>query len=255
MRFRHWLGLAALALSAVIGVRAEAEPRIALVIGNAHYAGMILPALINPVNDARLMAETLKQVGFQVISVEDADQNQMKRAIATFGDLVANAGPTATAAFYYAGHGVQIRGTPYLIPIGAEIERETDVDIEAVDLDSVIQQLVFGGPKVSIVMLDSARNNPLSRTFRSARPGLGQLSSLHPGMFISYAALPGESAADGSGPNGPYAAAASRAILVPGLTIDEVFRRVRAEMSAKENGRTTVDSSTLDEAFYFLPKN
>jgi carboxyl-terminal processing protease len=252
---KRWLGLLALVLAAIGGLRAEAEPRVALVIGNAHYSGHYLAELANPINDARLMTETLKQVGFRVIRLEDVDQKQMKRAIADFGDAVAAVGPTATAAFYYAGHGVQIGGMGFLIPIGAEISREADVEIEAISVASLREQLAFAGNKVSILMLDAARNNPLSREFRSAGSGLSEPSILKAGMFVSYATSAGDSAADGSGPNGPYAAAVSKAILTPSLTIDEVFRRVRAEMSATAHGRTTVDSSTLDAAFYFLPKN
>jgi len=255
MRFKICWGLAVLAVVGAMAGRAEAESRIALVIGNAHYAGEYLPELANPINDARLMADTLKQVGFQVVLLEDADQKQMKRAITAFGEAVGKGGPDATAAFYYAGHGVQIAGFGYLIPIDAQISRAADVEIEAVSVDDVAQQLAFAGNKVSILMLDAGRNNPLVRQFRSGVGGAGQPTTQYPGMFVSYATSAGESAADGPGPNGPYAAAASKAILTPGLTIDEVFRRVRGEVSAKADGRTTVDGSTLDAPFYFLPTN
>src|SRR3569623_1030539 len=152
MHWIRWLGVFALFLGMSLALHARAEPRVALVIGNAHYAGENLPELANPINDARLIAETLKQVGFRVQRLDDADQKHMKRAIADFGEAVAAAGPTATAAFYYAGHGVQIGGLGFLIPIGAEIEREADVDIEAVSVEEIAEQLVFAGNKVSILM-------------------------------------------------------------------------------------------------------
>jgi uncharacterized caspase-like protein len=255
MRLKRWLGVLGLAVAALSGIRAEAEPRIALVIGNANYAGETLPKLDNPINDARLMTETLKQVGFEVASIWDANQIQMKRAIIDFGEKVAMAGPTATAVFYYAGHGVQSGGKGFLIPIGAEIEREVDLDLEAIHVNEVALQLAFAGCKTSILMLDAGRNNPLSRGLRSASTGLAEPLSLFPGMFISYASAPGSGAADGVGPNSPYAAATAKAILIPGLSIHEVFERVRAEVSAATRGQTTVDTSTLDAPFYFLPKN
>src|ERR1700761_3031393 len=113
---------------------AAAETRIALVIGNSHY-GSTIGNLPNPVNDAGLMAQALRQTGFQVIEVTDADQKKMKRAIADFGDRLTQAGSNATGLFFYAGHGVQVKGTNYLVPINADISKEADVDIEAVAAD------------------------------------------------------------------------------------------------------------------------
>src|SRR6201996_620344 len=106
-----------------------AETRVALVIGNSDYASGPLP---NPANDARLMAETLSKLGFEVISRRNADQNTMKRAIQEFGARLEKAGPAAVGLFYYAGHGVQLNGKNYLIPTTAHIQREADVEIEAV---------------------------------------------------------------------------------------------------------------------------
>ncbi|HEY4164936.1 MAG TPA: caspase family protein, partial [Dongiaceae bacterium] len=118
-------------LMLVAAMPALAEPRIALVIGNSNYGGD-LGRLPNPVNDAELMSSTLRKLGFQVIKVTDADQRQMKRAIADFGTKLANAGSQAVGLFYYAGHGLQIDGENYIIPVHADIEKAADVDIEAV---------------------------------------------------------------------------------------------------------------------------
>src|SRR5690348_2903162 len=139
---------------------AQAEPRIALVIGNSHY-GADIGSMPNPVNDAGLMAQALQQTGFTVIKVTDADQKKMKRAIADFGDKLSAAGPNATGLFFYAGHGVQVGGTNYLVPIGADISKAADVDIESVSADTVLQQMEFAGSRVNIVVLDACRNNPL----------------------------------------------------------------------------------------------
>jgi uncharacterized caspase-like protein len=254
MHLGKWWGLVALVLACLGGTQAAAEPRVALVIGNAHYSGDLLPPLRNPTNDAKLMAEALKKAGFRVLMLADADQKQMKRALVEFGDQVANAGFGTTAAFYYAGHGVQIGGAGYMIPIDAQIAKEADVEIEAVRVEDVVNQLVFAGSKVSILMLDAGRNNRLTRGMR-LNQGIAELNLLSEGMFVSYATIPGTSAADGQGPNGPYAVAASKAILTPGLNIHEVFERVRKDVLAATKHQTTADTSTLDTPFYFLPPN
>src|SRR5690242_8211599 len=113
-------------------VPAAAEPRVALVIGNSKYTGD-LPKLANPDNDAELMAATLKKLGFTVVKVQDADLNQMKRAIQDFGNKLTAAGKDAVGLFFYAGHGLQISGNNYLIPVNAKIDKAADADLEAID--------------------------------------------------------------------------------------------------------------------------
>ena len=227
-------------------------PRVALVIGNSNYGGD-LGVLPNPVNDARLLAKSLKAIGFTVIEVEDADQNAMKRAIADFGDKVADAGTDATGLFFYAGHGLQVAGQNYLIPIHAQISRERDVDIEAVSMDTVLRQMAFADSKVNIVILDACRNNPLSRGFRSATQGLAEITVKPQGSFISYSTAPGDVAVDGNGKNSPYSAALATAIAKPGLDINDVFREVRADvMSATHGKQVPWDSSSLTAPYYFV---
>jgi carboxyl-terminal processing protease len=232
----------------------EAEPRVALVIGNSHY-GSNIGALPNPVNDAGLMTQALKQTGFQVIMVTDADQKKMKRAIADFGDKLAAAGPQATGLFYYAGHGVQTQGQNYLIPVGADISKEADVDIESVSADDVVKQMDFAANQVNIIILDACRNNPLQRSFRSATRGLAPMrSDSVRGTFIAYSTAPGQTAADGSGKNSPYSAALATAIMQPGVGIEEIFRDVRASvMKATGDKQIPWDSSSLTAPFYFKP--
>src|SRR3954467_2874946 len=131
-------------------VPALAEPRVALVIGNSKYGGD-LPKLTNPANDAELMAATLKKLGFEVVKVQDADLNQMKRAIADFGTKLTNAGGTAVGLFYYAGHGIQVAGNNYLIPLKANIQKAADADLEAVDANLIMKQMEFAGNALNII--------------------------------------------------------------------------------------------------------
>ncbi|MES1152085.1 MAG: caspase family protein [Dongia sp.] len=239
-------------LGAVHADTATPGPRIALVIGNADYGGD-LGVLPNPVNDARLVAKTLESIGFDVIEVEDADQNTMKRAIADFGDKVADAGTDATGLFFYAGHGLQVGGQNYLIPIHANISRERDVDIEAVSMDTVLKQMAFADSKVNIVILDACRNNPLSRGFRSTTKGLAEITVKPQGSFISYSTAPGDVAADGNGANSPYSTALAGALAKPGLDINDVFREVRAGvMDATHGKQVPWDSSSLTAPYYFV---
>ncbi|GAB2175097.1 hypothetical protein DLREEDagr8_06550 [Dongia sp. agr-C8] len=226
--------------------------RIALVVGNSNYGGD-LGVLANPVNDSRLVAQSLKRIGFDVIEVEDADQNTLKRAIAEFGDRMAAAGSDATSLFFYAGHGLQLAGQNYLIPIRANISRERDVDIEAISLETVLKQMAWAESKVNIVILDACRNNPLARGLRSTAQGLAEITVKPQGSFISYSTAPGDVAVDGNGANSPFSAALSEAIEKPGLDINDVFREVRADvMSATKGKQVPWDSSSLTAPYYFV---
>jgi carboxyl-terminal processing protease len=250
-RLASRLGAVALGLLGAIA-SATAEPRVALIIGNSNYGGDI-GNLANPANDAKLMAKTLRGIGFDVVEVEDADQNAMKRAIVDFGNKLGDAGSEATGLFYYAGHGLQVRGENFLIPVKAHIERESDVDIEAVSADLVLKQMDFAGSAVNIVILDACRNDPqLTRGFRSDVRGLAEITRKPRGSFIAYSTAPGEVAADGSGANSPYAKALAETIATPGEGIEEIFRDVRGKVLAATDGKQTPwDSSSLTAPFFF----
>jgi carboxyl-terminal processing protease len=229
------------------------EPRFALVIGNSAY-GPEIGNLANPANDAKLMAATLRKVGFEVIELENADRRKMSRAIVDFGEALAKAGGPATGLFFYAGHGIQVAGDNYLIPIDADISREGDVEAEAVSSDLVLRQMDFAGNAVNIVILDACRNNPLTRGFRSASRGLGEPKVKPRGSFIAYSTAPGDVAADGAGDDSPYALALSQAILKPGAALEEVFRDVRSRVMAATNQKQVPwDSSSMTAPFYFIP--
>jgi carboxyl-terminal processing protease len=238
-----------LLLPAVIAT-AVAEPRVALVIGNSNY-GPEIGKLPNPVNDAGLVAQALEQTGFQVIRVTNASQKQMKRAIADFGDKLADAGPTATGLFFYAGHGLQVQGMNYLVPVDADISKEADVDIESVSADDVLKQMEFAGSRVNIVVLDACRNNPLARSMRSVTRGLAPINAVQ-GTFVAYSTAPGSVAADGAGANSPYSKALAKTIVQPGMGIEEAFREVRTQVMAETgNKQVPWDSSSLTAPFYF----
>ena len=224
-----------------------AERRIALVIGNAKYKDA---ALLNPVNDANDMEAALKSAGFQVIKALDASQKQMNRAIAQFGELLT---PDAVALFYYAGHGLQVRGKNYLIPVDAEIKSESMVRVESVDVDGVLDQL--SGSELNVVILDACRNNPFERrTNRSlGAGGLAQMEAPK-GSLIAYSTAPGRTAADGDGRNGIYTQALLRYIRTPGLTIEQVFKNVRKDVSrATRDAQMPWESSSMTGEFYFSP--
>lgn len=229
-----------------------AEPRVALVVGVSQYGS--LGHLPNPVNDAKALAVVLKTLGFEVDLLLDPDQKLLKQAVAKLGDRMIKAGPSSTALFFFAGHGIQSKGTNYLIPSGASIKREADLDLEAVTADTVLAQMQDGGVSTSIVILDACRNMPLTRSFRGTGPGLAEMSAPN-GSFIAYSTAPGAVAADGEGANSPFAAALLREMTRPGEPIEAVFRNVRRSVLIDTGGEQRPwDSSSLIAPFYFLPE-
>ncbi|WP_395020920.1 caspase family protein [Dongia sp.] len=252
MRLLRFIALVFASLFLLSGM-AQAEPRVALVIGNSSYGGD-LGQLPNPANDARLMAKTLKSIGFEVIEAEDADLAAMKRKVQDFGERLATAGTGATGLFFYAGHGLQVGGTNYLIPIHAKIAREPDVEFEAVPVDLVMKQMAFAESAVNIVILDACRNNPLSRGFRAVTRGLADPSIRPMGSFIAYSTAPGDVAEDGKGGNSPYTTALAAAITKPGASINDVFQEVRGQvLEATDKKQVPWDASSLTAPFYFVP--
>lgn len=226
---------------------AQAQKRVALVIGNAAYQGA--PALRNPVNDARAMSNALNGLGFQVIEVTDASQKEMNRAITTFGSKL---DAETVALFFYAGHGLQVKGKNYIVPVDAQIEMESAIASEAVGVDAVLEQL--NSSPISIVVLDACRNNPFERSFRKmGGGGLAQMDAPK-GSFIAYATAPGKTAADGDGKNGLFTQELLKQINEPGLSLESVFKRVRSSVSAKSgDAQMPWDSSSMTGEFYFKP--
>jgi uncharacterized caspase-like protein/formylglycine-generating enzyme required for sulfatase activity len=249
--YNYAMGFIRLSLFALIALgsaAAQAETRIALVIGNSEYSSGPLP---NPANDAKMIAETLGNLGFEVIARRNADQNTMKRAIQEFGARLEKAGPAAVGLFYYAGHGVQLNGRNYLIPTTAQIDREGDVEIEAVSADWVIEQMRYARNRLNIVILDACRNNPFTRSMRSVDHGLATMDA-PAGILIAYSTAPGAVAADGSGRNSPYTEALSHAMRDLQEPVEQVFKHVRVGvMSATSGKQVPWESSSLTGDFYF----
>jgi hypothetical protein len=244
------LCLAVLATALVIGpMQAAAEKRVALVIGNNAYED--LGRLNNPVNDAKLIARSLRKLGFDVGEHTDLDQNAMKRAIQDFGRRIEGAGRDTVGLFYYAGHGVEVNGTNYLLPIRVRIQRQADVEIEAVDAGVVLRQMENAGSRVNIMILDACRNNPLPRGLRSSMGGL-TIMDAPSGSLIAYSTSPKSVSVDGTGENSPYTEALAKAMAEPGLAAEEVFRQVRVRvLEATRGDQRPWESSSLTKAFYF----
>ena len=196
---------------------AAAEPRVALVIGNSGYENA---PLANPANDARLMAETLRGLGFDVIERIDADLETIQLASFELQDRLVAAGKDAVGLFYYAGHGVQVGGENYLIPLGSNIKQEREVAIKAVSASFVLKQMEFADNRMNFVILDACRNNPLTRGFRSATRGLARMNAPR-GSLVAYSTGPGSVAADGTGVNSPYTMALVEALQTPGIAAEQ----------------------------------
>jgi len=238
------LGAVSRAMEAVDNSR---ERRTALVIGNGDYRN--ISPLRNPVNDARDIAAALKHLGFEVLHMENADQRSMERVVVQFSRSLRKGG---VGLFYYAGHGVQVNGRNYLIPVGVEINTEFDVKYEAVDMGRVLDGMYDAGNGLNIVMLDACRNNPFVRSFRTADRGLARMDA-PTGTFIAYATAPGSVAADGDGRNGIFTKHLLKNMKSPGLSIERVLKLTRNEVMAETgNKQVPWQASSLTGDFYFV---
>ena len=230
---------------------ASAETRVALVIANGDYDE--IPELENPPADGRLIADRLDALGFRTTLLIDAEQDEMKRAIASFGRELRAAGRETVGLFYYAGHGIQADGRNYLIPTEAEPKDPADLDLVAVEANWVLRQMESAGNQTNIIILDACRNNPLPATGRSLERGLARIDA-PTGSFIAYPTAPGQTAVDGDGDHSPFTEALARAMDAPGAPIEQVFKQVRIEVLRATGGRQTPwDSSSLVQDFYFRP--
>ncbi|MDP7621707.1 MAG: caspase family protein, partial [SAR324 cluster bacterium] len=221
--------------------------RFALVIGNSNYQQT--SKLRNPVNDAKAINKTLRELGFTVTALENADQRKMENAIRKFGKKLRT--DQAVGLFYYAGHGMQIDGENYLLPVEANPSNEDDVRYDGVPVGKLLGQMKNAGNSMNIVILDACRNNPFTRNFRSSRRGLAQVTA-PAGTFISYATAPGSVAADGEGKNGLFTEKLISHMRTPGLKLEEVFKKVRADVQlASDNKQVPWDASSVTGDFYF----
>ncbi len=223
--------------------------RIALVIGNSDYA--YTTKLANPGNDALSMSDTLRGAGFSVTQLIDADQSTMKRALLEFGRSLRRENVDA-GLFFYAGHGVQVNGENYLVPVNARILDEDEIDLEAVNVNDFLQVMNSSNADINIVILDACRNNPFAGSSRSAARGLAPVDAPK-GTLIAYATAPGDVALDGSGRNSPYTSALTKAIASGrGRTIESVFKSARREVLAATGDRQTPwETSSIVGDFFF----
>ena len=245
--FRHVL--IGLTLFGLCATSTEAEqPRAALIIGNAAYQGI---PLTNPVNDARDMAAALKQFGFEVTLLTDADRRSMIEAIQTFGDSVTDG---SAALVYFSGHGLQSQGSNYLIPLGANIKKEADIEFETVDANRILAHLQeANGKGVNLLILDACRDNPFKGFMKSAKSGLAQMDA-PTGSLIVYATAPNTSALDDpNGKNSIYTRRLLEALNeMPTSNVWDVLMRVRKQVMQDTNGsQVPWEAGSLTEHFYF----
>ena len=230
---------------------ASAENRLALVIGQSAYRSV--PALPNPANDAKAVTQLLTDSGFEVSTAADLSQGQMREAVSEFAGKVAAKGADTVALVFYAGHGLQIDGENFLVPIDIDPKREADIPIQAVRLNDILNTLTSVPSKMRILMLDACRNNPFP-DLKTAGSGLAIVDAKvgAPGTFLSFSTSPGAVAEDGSGSNSPYTNALLAAGKEQNIPIEETFKRVRLAVNKVTEGRQTPwDSSSLTEDFRF----
>jgi hypothetical protein len=238
-------GVAALSILGWIAT-AAAEPRTALVIGNARYS---YAPLANPTNDASDIAAVLRQAGFEVMLRADADRHTMKDAVRAFGSALRSKG--GVGLFYFAGHGAQISGENYIVPVGEPIADDHMLKRQAVTASEVVDAMAAARNGLNIVVLDACRDNPMT-----AASGVRGLSRIDSGssLFVSFSTSPGAVALDGSGRNSPYTKHLAQAIGTPNLTLEDTFKRTLKGVYQETRGEQTPWlSSSFFGDFVFRP--
>ena len=263
--FRHWVCIVMLSLigsplwaqndKAIKREREEmiSEQRVALVIGNGKYKH--IDALKNPVNDAHAMAEALSVCDFTVSMHTNLDLDSLNTVVYKFGQMIKRGG---VGLLYYSGHGIQVDGENYLVPVNAKIQEEYQIKTRCLNMKEVLEAMKVAGNRVNILILDACRDNPFANRFRSSGSGGGLAKMAAPtGTFIAYATAPGDVAKDGDGFNSPFTAALVEKMHTPGLSIGDLFIDIRNRVRFATNQRqTTWDASSLTGKFYFrLPSN
>jgi uncharacterized caspase-like protein len=251
---RHFKAAAAASLLAIIASNpAFAENRVALVIGNSAYRAV--SPLPNAESDAKGMSALLDAAGFEVMTTPDLSQDDLRKTIGEFAGRLAEKGPDTVALVFYAGHGIQVDGENFLVPIDVDPKREADIPVQAVRLNDLLNTLNSVPNKMRIVMLDACRNNPFPAISQTTGRGLAMVDTKSgaPGTFISYSTSPGAEAEDGTGSNSPYTAALLKVAREPGLPIEEAFKRVRVSVNDATQGRQVPwESSSLTSDFRFF---
>jgi uncharacterized caspase-like protein len=231
MRLSRTFIAALLVATGIVGTPAVAEKRVALIVGNSAYGHV--PRLPNPANDAEAMSILLKGAGFEVVENRgDLGVNDMRRAVRDFSEKAQDA---EIALLFYAGHGIEVDGTNYLIPIDAKLERDIDVEDETLSLERVLKVLE-PAKRLRLVILDACRDNPFAKTMkrtiasRTIGRGLASIEPATSDTLVAFAAKAGSTAADGVGIHSPFTAALLKHIATPGLDVRIAFGRVRDEV-------------------------
>ena len=221
--------------------------RIALVVGNSNYK---VRPLKNSGNDADDVSRSLKATGFDVIDLRDATLPQMRTAVRQFGDrLISN----DVGLVYYSGHGVEVKGRNYFIPVNADIQREDEIADQGLDVSLILEKMSTAGKGVNILIVDACRDDPFGRSFRSSSRGLAQMDAPR-GTIIAYATSPGKVASDGDPRerNSPYTKHLVKAMQSPNKPIEQVFKEVRrAVQDETKNQQTPWENTSLSGDFFF----
>lgn len=233
------------------GQEAQAEQvltKVALIIGNSKYD---IGALKNPVNDAKTMATTLKSMGFDVIQALDLDNDGMGQVLAQFEKKLKQAD---VGLFFFAGHGVQVAGQNYLIPVKSAIKSVGDVQRESLSADRILSVMARAEVETSIIILDACRNNPFETDSRSLTGGGLARMDAPTGSIVIYATAPGRTASDGAGDNGLFTGHLLDNMTVPGASIYDVAIATRRDVMKASNGQQVPwELSSLINQFYFVP--
>jgi uncharacterized caspase-like protein len=232
----------------VVTIQAQQPRRVALVVGNGAYA---VNQLKNPPNDASDVAAALKDAGFEVTLLKDADLTTFEKAVAAFATSLKGAD---SGLFYYAGHGVAVDGMNYLIPVSPRIDDEKSIKAKAVAVDTVVGKMEGSGVRTVLVFLDSCRDNPFPGASRSGTRGLAVVATPKSvNSLIAYATSPGDVAQDGAGRNGVFSGAFLTQLKQPGQELGVLMRNVKADVDKVTSGKQQprVDDG-MKEAFYFV---
>lgn len=227
-----------------------AEDRFALIIGNGAYQHFA--PLQNPENDAADLSAELESLGFRVETLINATEREMFNAVREMGDRLA--GGQSVGLFYYAGHGIEVGGTNYLIPVDADIRAEDEVRFASISIDLVLSKMESARNGTNLIILDACRDNPLPASSRSsATRGLATVDA-PTGSMVIYATAPGDVALDGQGRNGVFTEALLEHMATPGLDVELMIRRVREDVISNSGGRQTPwHNSSLTTGFSFVP--
>jgi len=219
--------------------------RIALVIGNAAYNSAPLK---NPLNDASDISLALRQSGFEVIDQRNATLQEMTRGIREFGDKLLK---SDVGLVYYSGHGLEVKGRNYLLPVNASMIREDEIAFQAIDANLILEKMNTAKKSVNILIVDACRDNPFARSFRSVNRGLAQMDA-PTGTIVSFSTSPGKTASDGDGRNSPFTKNLVKAMMRADMPIEAMFKEVRKSVVEETKGQQTPwESSSLIGDFYF----